>query len=136
MISKPEGRERFFGLEQSGHLNSIGLELYFEWIQESLQLKKDSSLIEPEIRLPFSCSLPRDYISDPNLRLLYYKTLAENPENQTSLEKELEEEFGLIPEEVSNLFILLKIKSLSKDLLIRECIVQGGSLLLIFDQKG
>ena len=69
------GAGSLFGSEQSGHLQSLGEDLYFEILNEQLSHHKEI-FIEPEIYLPFSTGIPDSYIPDPRLRLLYYKNLS------------------------------------------------------------
>ena len=116
------GAGAVFGAEQSGHLHALGEELYFELLNEKLREKKQEAFVEPEVQLPASMGIPANYIPAPRLRLLYYKSLseAEKGESLARLKGELLEAFGPFPEEMKNLFSLLKIRSLCKALLIRN----------------
>ncbi len=129
------GAGSLFGSEQSGHLQNLGEELYFEILNEQLRDQK-KIVIEPEISLPFDSHIPSNYIPDPRLRLLYYKSLseAEEPARQ-NIERDLLEDFGPIPIELNHLFFLLKIRDFCKKLLIRDFKIAGENLYLSWHEK-
>ena len=130
------GAGSLFGSEQSGHIQDLGEEFYFEILNEHLKAQKDI-FIEPEIRLPFSLGIPSDYISDPRLRLLYYKNLSEslNEEERLVIQDELLEEFGKFPEELKNLFFLLNLREFCKKNLIKELKADFDSVTLVFHEE-
>ena len=114
------GAGSLFGSEQSGHLQSLGEDLYFELLNEELK-SSSKPLIEPEILLPFSAGIPSSYIPDSRLRLLYYKNLSSAEEKtREAVRQEMLEEFGPFPKELSQLFFLLKVRDLCKELLIKD----------------
>ena len=51
------------------------------------------------------------------------------------LKQDLLENFGPFPEDLKNLFSLLKIKSFCKDLLVRDLKISGSFLYLAFHEK-
>ena len=130
------GAGALFGAEQSGHIQSLGEELYFEILNEKIQDQKHV-FIEPEIRLPFPAGIPRHYIPDARLRLLYYKNLSEtaDEESLSQIKLELREEFGPPPEELKQLFFLLDLRGLCKKLLIKDLRLNEKSLSLSFHEK-
>ena len=130
------GAGSLFGSEQSGHLQSLGEDLYFEILNEQLTDNKEIS-IEPEIFLPFPAGIPESYISEPRLRLLYYKNLstAYYEEERLAVKQELLEEFGPFPEEVGQLFFLLEIRDFCKKYLIPHFSFSKKSLSLTFHEK-
>ena len=130
------GAGSLFGAEQSGHIQSLGEELYFEILNE--QLKDQMEIfIEPEIQWPFATGIPESYIPEPRLRLLYYKNLSETVDesNRQSIQYELLEEFGPFPQELEQLFFLLQIRERCKRLLIRDFKVSTKTLFLVFHEK-
>ena len=127
------GAGSLFGSEQSGHLQSLGEDLYFEILNEQLTQQKET-FIEPEIFLPFSTGIPESYIPEPRLRLLYYKNLstAWTKEDRLKIRQELIEDFGPLPEEIESLFFLLEIRAFCKKLLIQNFKASRQSLSLTF----
>ena len=130
------GAGSLFGSEQSGHIQSLGEELYFDILNE--QLKNQTEIfVEPEIRLPFMAGIPPTYISDPRLRLLYYKNLSSaiGKEDRLSIQNELLEEFGSFPDELKHLFFLLDIREFCKNKLIVDFKAEEKSLTLTFHEQ-
>ena len=130
------GAGSLFGADQSGHLQSLGEDLYFEILNEQLTDQK-GIFIEPEIFLPFATGIPDSYIPEPRLRLLYYKSLSEalREEERLAIQSELLEEFGPFPEELSQLFFLLEIRDFCKKLLIRDFRMTKQYLSLTFHEQ-
>ena len=122
------GSGNILGEEQTGQANEIGVSLYQEMLQKtinSLKLNKNdtnySNLEEnwsPVIRIPVTARIPENYIKDSALRLSFYRRLS-NFESQLQLESllaELIDRFGKIPKDVINLANILKIKEKCKSL--------------------
>lgn len=130
------GAGEIFGAEQSGHLSTVGQELYFEFLNSSLN-QVEETFLEPEIKLPFSTCLPESFLPDSKLRLLYYKNLSEAKtfEDLFAIKEDLQENFGFLPEEVLNLFFLLDLRNICLKLLIRELKLTKDHLYLIFDKQ-
>ena len=129
------GAGEIFGAEQSGHLNNLGQELFFELLQEKLEGREAD--LEPEIQLPVSTGIPHDYIPDKPLRLLYYKNLSEakNSEDLQNLQWEMEKALGPFPEEMKNLFKLLEIRLLCRNLLIKNFKAMEKRIFITFHEK-
>ena len=130
------GAGSLFGSEQSGHIQDLGEEFYFEILNEQLK-KQEEVFIEPEIQLPVSVGIPSTYIPDSRLRLLYYKSLSESLEKEErfAIQNELLEEFGAFPTELQNLFFLLNIREFCKIKRIQDFKSSYESLTLIFHEK-
>ena len=130
------GAGSLFGSEQSGHLESLGEELYFEILNEQLKNQKEI-FIEPEIRLPFSAGIPTAYIPEPRLRLVYYKSLSEAKglKARGAIQEEMLEEFGPFPEELSALFFLLELRDICKKLLIKDFQATQKTISLTFHEQ-
>lgn len=130
------GAGSLFGSEQSGHLQNLGEDLYFEILNEQLTDQKEI-FIEPEIFFPFATGIPDTYISEPRLRLLYYKNLSEalTEEACLAIKFELLEEFGPFPEELNQLFFLLRVRDFCKKLLIRDLRLTKESVFLTFHEE-
>ena len=129
------GAGELFGAEQSGHLNNLGQELFFELLREKLEEREED--LEPEIQLPVSTGIPNFYIPDKPLRLLYYKSLSEakNIKELKSLHWEMEKAQGTFPPEVNHLFELLEIRLQCRTLLIKRLKVTEKSLYLTFHEN-
>lgn len=134
------GSGDILGPEQSGHIGSIGLELYMELLKECIQeLKGESQYINKriEIQTPFDSYIPTKFISDAGLRLKYYKRIS-NSQTREDLEEivdELKDQFGLIPEEVVNLTNIIDARIILNNLALKSIKVKTTSILLSFDKE-
>lgn len=115
------GAGDLLGKDQHGHLNAIGVDLYFDLLEESiLALKGEggTSEIEPEINMKVAAFFPHDYIPDVGEKVNLYRRLssAENEERISEVEIEIRDRFGNLPEEVLNLLGLMTLKIYLKKL--------------------
>ena len=130
------GAGSLFGSEQSGHIQELGEEFYFEILNEQIK-KQEEIFIEPEIQLPVSVGIPSSYIPDPRLRLLYYKNLSESldEEERFGIQNELLEEFGAFPQELKHLFLFLNLREFCKKNLIKDLKAEFDSVRFLFHEK-
>lgn len=135
------GAGDILGAEQSGHIKSVGYELYLELLDDTIRnLKGEPSKeneIEPEINLRIPALIPDKYIPDIRTRLFYYKRLSEikTQEALEEIENELRDQFGKLPEPVSNLMGLMLIRRQCKDLGVKDITSSKGYLSLLFTDK-
>ena len=109
------GAGDLLGKDQSGHLAAIGVDLYFELLEETMQTLKGherKSEVEPEISMKVAASFPNDYLPDISERINLYRRLSsvETEEGISEAEAEIRDRFGPLPEEVVNLLGLMRIK--------------------------
>lgn len=114
------GGGNLLGGEQSGHIASVGLDLFTQLLEEALsELKGDGTALkeeafEPEIQVPVLCEISTKTVPDPKIRLSLYRKIssARTPEQIDSLTEEFRDRFGEIPAETDNLFWLIRLKNL------------------------
>ena len=112
------GAGNILGKEQSGHITSIGFELYNSLLKsavESLKNGDESDLnffLMNTVDIKVSARIPEDYIDDIKVRLNIYMRLSKlrKIEDLQKLSLEIEDRFGIIPEELEKLFLVNKIK--------------------------
>lgn len=135
------GSGNILGEDQSGHINSVGYELYMDLLKEALAAARgedvDDIELDPEINLKIPALIPDQYIPDIRLRLGYYKAMSdiENEAEMESIEGELKDQFGSLPEPVTNLMGLMLIRHLCKRLKIRDVSAGVKSISLLFTDK-
>lgn len=135
------GAGNILGEEQSGHINSVGYELYMDLLNEALAEAKGEKIedmeLDPEINLRIPAMIPDSYISDIRIRLSYYKALAEITSNEDldRIEEELRDQFGPLPEPTVNLMGLMLIRRQCKELGVRDISAGVKSISLIFTEK-
>lgn len=110
------GAGNILGRDQSGHIESIGFELYSELLDEAvaeLRGEERDEAYEPEVKVPVGAFIPERFVKDVQQRLMFYKrySVAESDEQLYDVHAELEERYGAAPEPVEALrdICLLKI---------------------------
>ncbi len=135
------GAGNILGDDQSGHVNSVGYELYMDLLNEALAEAKGEDLpdrdLDPEINLRVPALIPDAYISDIRIRLSYYKALSDVSSNEEMdrIESELRDQFGPLPEPVVNLMGLMLIRKQCKDLGVRDISAGAKNISLIFTER-
>jgi transcription-repair coupling factor (superfamily II helicase) len=118
------GAGEILGDSQSGEIQEVGFGLYSEMLKRavrSLQQGKEPDLSQPleitsEINLHAPALLPNDYCSDVHERLTLYKRLAncETAEELTSLQEELVDRFGELPDQTRALLETHRLRIFAK----------------------
>ena len=95
------GSGDLLGKEQSGHINSIGLDTYIDILNDAIvELRpKGHHHFVPEINIPISSVIPIDFIPDIESRLQSYRKLAiaSSFMDVQNLLDEWEQNFGEVP---------------------------------------
>ena len=133
------GAGDILGAGQSGHINSIGLELYMKLLKEAVAEIKGEFFIEPnvEITTPFPSFIPKFYIENSSIRLKYYKRLSSCSSllDLRELCEEIEDIFGTLPKEFINLITLLKVRINLTSLGVCSLKVTTQSIILKLDKN-
>ena len=123
------------GKSQSGHIASVGFELYAELLDEAVREMRGEPIedqFDPEIKLPAAALLPESYVPDVHQRLGLYKRLSQaaTAEVLHDLELELQDRYGKPPSEVQNLLWLIRIKQLLRKYRIKSLVAGPERLAL------
>jgi len=119
------GTGNLLGAEQSGHMNSIGLDLYLKMLEQTVQELKGTPS-QPEVRttlnLGLDIKIPESFIVDESQRLRMYKRISSmaTAEERADMEAELIDRYGPIPSPVLNLLNYALLKSAAEKLLIQS----------------
>jgi len=132
------GTGNMLGKEQSGHIAMIGFDLYCQMVEESIKVlkgEKVSRKIEPEIDLQIKGFIPKEYISDLNQRLEFYRRfqLLSEFSEYNEIAGEMNDRYGDLPEPVEKLLALLKIRSLCQQLHISKIRLIRNEMLCRFE---
>lgn len=129
------GAGNLLGTEQSGHMLSIGYELYCKMLEEAVdEVNGVEKLPEPDetaFSLPIPAIIPARYIENEVLRLQMYKKIAmiENDEDEAEIIDELIDRFGDIPRDTMNLIKISKIRAMAGKLGVTEILQQGYKVI-------
>ena len=114
------GAGELLGEEQSGQIQQIGFALYQRLLQRAVETLKQGALPEldkplehgPEIDLGLQALIPENYLPDVYLRLTLYKRIAGavSDAELDELQVEMVDRFGTLPQAVTNLFAVTRLK--------------------------
>lgn len=129
------GAGNLLGTEQSGHMLSVGYELYCKMLEEAVNQLNGEETVQQVEETAFSLAIPaiisKRYIENEVLRLQMYKKIAmvENDEDESEIVDELLDRFGDIPKATMNLIKISKIRSMARKMGVSEIMQQGYKLI-------
>jgi transcription-repair coupling factor (superfamily II helicase) len=131
------GAGNLLGAEQSGHIHAIGFDLYMEMLEHAVAELKGQKIeedFEPSITVRANAFIPEEYVGDITLRLSLYRKIASSKSHGTLQEiaSEVEDRFGRIPYEVSNLLRIMRLKITARELLITKIQDFHGTVRVLF----
>lgn len=135
------GMGNLIGAQQSGHMESVGYEMYCKMLEAAIAKQKGLPMQEDEtqtlINLPISAYIPEKYVKSSSARLSLYKKIAtiENEEDLSDTLDEIADRFGDIPEVVLNLAQIALIKEMAGKRRFTEVAANDDTLNLYFDES-
>ena len=131
------GAGNLLGVEQHGHIEAIGYDLYVKFLNETIKRLKGETIediVNTTIDLDIDGYIPQTYIEDEEQKIDIYKKIAviENQEDYRELVDELIDRFGDIPGEVENLLDISYIKNHASLCHINNIYQSGSELVLEF----
>jgi transcription-repair coupling factor (superfamily II helicase) len=129
------GAGNILGTEQSGHISSVGYELYCRLLENAARRLKNEPVREPfhvAVDLPISAFLPPAYIPSARQKIEVYRKLSDV---QTAAELaewkvELRDRFGPLPPEVARLAQLRELQILAGGWQIDDVHLEDGYAVL------
>ncbi len=121
------GAGNLLGPEQSGHINAVGFEMYTQMLSKAVrELSDESDAALPEAPVPtadardvkvdvaMDAILPTYFVPDAPERVDLYRRIsrAQDVQDVDSLEEELRDRYGSLPEEAANLFQIVRSQTL------------------------
>lgn len=110
------GAGNILGAEQSGHIATVGYELYMRLLSQAVEeVRSGQPTLEHgpvTLDLPMTALIPDSYIQDTELRLNTYRQIAavESLNDVENFADELVDRFGDFPEEVEHLLALIRLR--------------------------
>lgn len=135
------GYGNLLGDEQSGHVKEVGIELYQQMLQEAIEALKSSEQVSdtwsPTINIGISIQIPQSYISEEELRINLYRKIAslKSEEEIADFKEEMIDRYGVFPNEVGQLFDVIRIKLLAKQTWIEKIELGEKALLITFKEN-
>ncbi|MBR1582643.1 MAG: transcription-repair coupling factor [Spirochaetales bacterium] len=133
------GAGNLLGREQSGFMSAVGLDMYIRLLDEEIaKIQKTGEKPETEVflELDYSGYIPDSYISDPTVKLEIYKKIAgtRTREQLERLRAEINDRFGNMPDQMSNLLYISELRIVCRILDIYHMKERQGSVTVEFSK--
>ncbi len=130
------GAGNILGSEQSGHIESVGYELYcslLETAARSLTNQPDRPLFDCSVELKWRAYLPRDYVTSPRIKLELYRRIGRlrSLAHLTDLRQEMIDRFGPLPRPAETLLVETEIRILSGAWKLNRIHVEQGQYIVL-----
>ncbi|APT71529.1 transcription-repair coupling factor [Thermosipho sp. 1063] len=128
------GIGNILGLEQHGFINEIGLNYYFEILDEvlsNMEGKIQSKVTTELLGMKGSIVIPDNYVNDPVERLRLYRRISSfsNENEINEIYDEFKDRFGTPPQSVLNLLKYAKIRILASKKGISKIIFKDEAII-------
>lgn len=130
------GAGNLLGAEQSGHMESVGYDLYCKMLNDAVKgLKgelKEEETFDTAIDIDVDAFIPSTYIKNEMQKLDMYKRIAgiENEEEFMDMQEEMMDRFGDLPASVNNLLNIALLKALAHQVYVLELKQKGSEVNL------
>jgi len=120
------GAGNVLGTEQSGHIASVGFDMYSKLLAEAVAALKaarpgaepgpEPLAPPPSVDIPLSAHIPEAFVEDIHARLALYQRIAqiESADGVAAMQAELKDRFGEVPPSVENLLYVSLVKSVAR----------------------
>jgi transcription-repair coupling factor (superfamily II helicase) len=135
------GAGNLLGGEQSGHIETIGFEMYLKLLEETIRELKGEELEDDAraaMNLKIELRIDEAYIPDMNQRLSVYRRLAAARSDQALEDavNEVRDRYGPLPESVEHLAAFSSIRILADRLRVEAIDREGSSVVFRFRPGG
>ena len=125
------GAGNLLGTGQSGHVASVGYDLYCQMVNEAVSEaagSEESVKAEIRVEIPVDAFLPESYVTRSDLRLEAYRKLAAagetpDPSNVEEVRQEWEDRYGSVPSEAEELLSIGYLRTVCVQRGIKEVTV-------------
>ncbi|MEK7485505.1 MAG: transcription-repair coupling factor [Planctomycetota bacterium] len=134
------GAGNILGYEQSGHIASIGYELYCQVLKETVALLKHEQYhyrIYPNIKIKLEARIPEDYILESSERMSVYRKLSAllTPKEYSAFEQECLDLYGPFPESFRNLMFLTRLRIHAETFYLPEIYERGPHFIIRYQSQ-
>ena len=127
------GAGNLLGAEQSGHMMSVGFDMYLKLLEEAVLEQKGEKKKKAECSADLSveAGIPDSYVESPEQRMDLYRRIAliQNEEDADDMTDELIDRFGDPPRSVNNLIQVALLRGEAAEAGITEITQKSGRLL-------
>jgi len=132
------GAGSVFGYKQSGHISSVGFEMYCQLLKKELDKTnktEPSRFLDVDVVLTESAYIPEKYIENKKQRIGFYNRLsfADTTREHKKIHKELIDRFGPIRKQTKNLVSKLYLKTLYKKTAVNKIFISSKNIEFVFN---
>ncbi|MBO5955634.1 MAG: transcription-repair coupling factor, partial [Clostridia bacterium] len=132
------GTGNVVGVQQSGHMDSVGYDMYCKLLAEAVREMQGIPIeetVDTTVDLPVSAFIPESYIKEHSQRLVAYKKIAaiENQDEFGDVFDELMDRYGDVPQMVNNLMLISLIRKIASNKKFTEIKGLKNSIILHFE---
>ena len=130
------GSGSLFGYKQSGHISSVGFEMYCELLKEEVEIRKEGGTKDhPVINVSALAKIPRSYIKKESLRVDYYYQISKATKKKEIdiIIKNLEIGFGILPDETKTLINIALLKILLAGTIIKKVEIYENRVIFFLE---
>ena len=129
------GAGNLLGAEQSGHMESVGYDMFIKILEEAVLEEKGEAVpeaIECSVDLKINAYIPERYIKRPGDRIEMYKKIAAvtSKEDADDVKDELLDRYGDIPKETLSLITIALVRRKCEKIGITRIEERNGILLI------
>ena len=134
------GAGNLLGEEQSGHMESVGYELYCKMLNTAVAKEKGISTgdeYETTVDIPINAFIPPSYIADEETKLDMYKRISsiETDEEESEILDELIDRFGEPKKSVLNLLLVARLRAFAHSVYLTKIKQTGAKVTMTFWKK-
>ena len=134
------GAGSLFGYKQSGHISSVGFEMYCDLLKSEVDLvmENNSGVRYPQIVFDDDALINEDYIKTPSQRLEFYNHFSrvKTIKDVLKIKHELRDRFGRLPFETKNLLFIAKVRVLFKNTPASRVSINKVGIVLVLEDIG
>ncbi len=133
------GAGNILGMEQSGHIDAVGYELYCQLLSNAIRQHKNIPqplIIDTHIDLGIDCLIPSQYISSTRQRMAAYRQLAHcrSLQDIDQLKNNLRDISGKLPQTLINLLKQTYIRILASQWSIKSIIREQNDIIFTLNK--
>ena len=134
------GAGNILGTEQSGHIASVGYELYCQLLENAVRRLKNQPIRETRhvaVDLPLPAFLPGSYVPPGRQKIDVYRKFSrvETFDQLSELEVELRDRFGPIPAPVENMIEIKRIQLLAQSWQVDDIHLENQYVVLRYRHR-
>ncbi len=119
------GAGNLLGAEQSGHLDSVGYDMFMKILSDAVleeRGEKGKEKTDCTVDLALDGFIPESYVPTPSTRMDLYRKIAslKTQEDALDLTDEMLDRFGDVPRSVRNLFSVALLRALAEEVLCEK----------------